>query len=310
MIDQSFSTKIVEETRGYGHFIIEPLPTSFGHTLGNALRRTLLSSLEGSAISFVKVNGAPHHFATIKGVKESVLDIVLNLKQLKFQTNGAGRHRVTISVKGSGKVTGKDVEGDATVVNKDAYIAEISDASGKLDIDAIVETGYGFVASEDKEDIEAGFIAVDSAFSPIKKVNFKTEETRVGRKSDFEKLELEIWTDESIMPSEALKKVSQILAKSFSTILSTEETVATDETSSVGQTESKTEEVDSKFDDIIIDELNLPSRVINALLRENIETVSDLVKTGRKKLIGLKGVGRKSIDLIDDELKKMGVELQ
>ena len=308
MIEPQFTTQTVDETRGYGKFVFEPLPASFAHTLGNSLRRTLLSSLEGTAITAVRIEGAPHLFSTLKGIKESALDIVLNLKQLRFEIV-PGTHRLKISVKGARKVTGADAESEAAVVNKDFYIAEVTDPKASLEIDAIVETGYGFVASEDKESVESGFIAVDSSFSPVKKVNFNYEETRVGRKSNYEKLILEIWTDESITPSEALQKAAQILTSHFGAILSGEGTAPIREASTTTAVTTQ-EESNSKLDDIIIDELNLPSRVINALLRENIETVSDLVKTGRKKLIGLKGVGRKSIDLIDDELKKMSIELQ
>ena len=307
MIDPVFHTKLEEQSQDYGRFIFEPLASSFGQSMGVGLRRTLLSSLRGAAVGFVKFDGADHLFATIPGVKESALDIVLQLKQLRFEVPAEGTYRVNLTAKGPGKIYAKSVEGEVKVVNPDLYIAEITDAKGKLSIEAIVETGYGFITAEEKETAETGFITVDSAFSPVKKVNFKVEDTRVGRKTNFERLILEIWTDGSISPEEALRDSTKVLANHFSYALSGKDVKEEVSSTSAG-TENK-DEANSKLDDIIIDELNLPSRVINALLRENIETVADLIKKGRENLVGLKGVGRKSLDLIDEELKKMNIEL-
>jgi len=309
MIDPIFTLQTVEENAGYGKYILEPLPFSFGQTMGTAFRRTLLSSLEGMAVGAVRVEGAPHLFTTVKGVKESVLDIVLNLKKVRFENVSGEGHRMRISVKGVSKITAADIESDVPVVNKDLYIAEVTDAKGKLELEAMIERGYGFVASEEKEASETGFITVDSSFSPVKKVNYTVEETRVGRKSDYEKLTLEIWTDESVSPLDALKYAAKMVATQFNHLLSADEQVHASTGQGSASSEVSAEDESAKLDDIIIDELNLPSRVINALLRENIETVADLVQTGRKKLIGMKGVGRKSIDLIDDELAKMSIKL-
>lgn len=308
MLEPTFFTQKHDESPTYTRFVFEPLLPSFGQSMGNALRRTLLSSLPGAAITYVKVDGAPHLFTTVKGIKESVLDIVLNLKQLRFEVPGEGTYRVHLSVKGKGKVYGKDIEGEVTVINKDLYLGEITDDKGKLEIDAIVETGYGFVPSEEREKKESGFTAVDAAFSPVKKVNFKVEEARVGGKTNYDRLILEVWTDGGVVPEDALKESASLLSKQFGYMFTQKHEPKAENTEA---TEEEMKEVDnSKLYDIIIDELNLPSRVINALLRENIETVADLVKKGRDKLVVLKGVGRKSIDLIDEELKKMGIELK
>ncbi len=307
MLEPNFYTQKQEESESYARFILEPLFSSFGQSFGNALRRTLLSSLPGASVSYVKIDGASHLFSTLKGVKESVLDVILHLKELRFQVPADGSYRVRLIARGKGKLYGKDIEGEVKVVNGDVYLGEITDDKGKLEIDAIVETGYGFVPSEEKEQKENGFIAVDSSFSPIKKVNFKVEEARVGRKTNFDRLILEIWTDGSITPEEALRQSSQLLSKQFTHILSQEESQK-EKAPQVEQGQT-TDAENSKLDEIIIDELNLPSRVINALLRENIETVADLKRKGRDKLVVLKGVGRKSIDLIEEELKKMGIEL-
>ncbi|MBP9690920.1 DNA-directed RNA polymerase subunit alpha [Candidatus Woesebacteria bacterium] len=306
MLEPMFSVKIEEKTQTHGTFVYEPFNMSFGNSMGNAMRRTLLSSLPGAAIGYVKFGQAPHLFATITGVKESALDIVLNMKQMRLKATGEGPFTLKLNVKGAQKVYAKDFEGDVDVVNGDLYICEVTDAKAKLDIEAIVETGYGYAGADDKES-QASYIAVDSSFSPITKVNFKVEEARVGRKTDYERLILEVWTDGSIAPDEAVKQAGAILTSHFAAIVEGKELPA------AGSEPVKVltkEESNPKAYETIIDELNLPSRVINALLRENIETVADLVDRGREDLTNLKGVGKKSIDLIVDELVKMDVELK
>jgi len=304
MIAPMFTITVDEKSDTFGRFIYEPLNTSFGNSMGNALRRTLLSSLPGAAIGYVKFEQASHLFSTIDGVKESALDIVLNLKQIRFKTDESGPFPIKLSVKGAQKVRAKDFEGPIEIVNGDLYITETTDKNAELTIDAIVEVGYGFQPSEDKEN-ESGFIAIDSSYSPMVRVNFKVEEARVGRKSDFERLIMELWTDGSIDPEEAMKQASTILANHYTSIVEggNLSVFADSENTEIN------DQINPKAYETIIDELSLPSRVINALLRENIETVADLVERGRGELTNLKGVGKKSIDLIEEELKKMDIEI-
>lgn len=306
MLKPNFYTKKTIEGN-YGRFIIEPLPVSFGQSIGQSLRRTLLSSLKGAAITQVKIKGVSHLFTTLKGVKESVLEIVLNLKQLKFEVADKGPYKISLSKKGIGQVYGKDFEGEVKPTNGDLYIAEITDSKTELEIEAIVEVDYGYRAAEENEKKEFGFIAVDAFFSPIKKVNVKVEETRIGRKSNFERLIIELETDGSVTPDNALKQASNLLRDYFAYFLSDDD-----------KPQEKVKKIDDKDQDkqfnkmmenVIIDELNLPSRVINALLREKIETVADLIRTGKERLIEMKGLGKKSIELIEAELKKMNVNL-
>src|SRR3989338_2227315 len=308
MVSPSFYTQKFEEGNRYGKFILEPLAPSFGHSLGVTLRRILLSSLKGAAIASVKIEGSPHLFSTLKGVKESALDIVLNLKQLNFEVSGDGPFKVYLSAKGPKKIGGKESEGEAKVVNSNQYIAEITAEKAKLEIEAIVEFGIGYLSSEEREKTEAGFIPVDAFFSPVSKVNFKVEEARVGRKSNLDRLILEIWTNGTMKPSEALSQATRLASEYFSYILSGRDAPKA-KTEKDEELQAK-EAVDQKLYEAIIDELNLPSRVINALLRENIETVADLVKAGREALTNMKGVGKKSIEQIEEELKKMGIELK
>lgn len=306
MFTPQFITKTGESTDSYGVFTLEPLAQSFGESMGNALRRTLLSSLEGTAIVAVKIDSVSHLFSTLKGVKETALELTLNLKQVRFSKATDGVHKVTLSKKGEGKVYAKDLEGDVEVVNKDLYLGEITDAKGKIELEALVETGRGYILADDQPERETGYIVVDSAFSPVTKVVFTVEEARVGRKANADRLKLQIWTDGSITPEAALKEAASILSAQFTYIFAQGEAKAVAPGTSTEA--GATQEIDKKFHDLIIDELNLPSRVVNALLRENIETVADLIAAGEEKLVVYKGLGRKSIDLIKDELKKLGFE--
>lgn len=309
MLNPNFTTKVEEDSDTHGKFELGSLPVSFGQSFGNALRRVLLSALPGLAVTSIKIEGASHLFTTLKGVKESVLEIVLNLKQLRFDaTEGDGPFHIHLVAKKAGKLYGKDVEGDIKIVNEDMYLGEITDNKGKLEVEAVVEKGQGYLPVEDRETIEFGFIPVDAFFSPVKKVNFTVKEAAGGRKSGRELLVLEIWTDGSIKPSMALRQSAQTLSSYFGFVLSGKDSPQKTEEEMIGK--EKKDVIDQKLYEIIIDELNLPSRVINALLRENIETVADLVKVGRERLTNMKGVGKKSIELIEVELKKMGIELQ
>lgn len=307
MLIPNFTTKKLAISTDREQFTFEPLAPSFGQTFGNALRRTLLSSLKGSAIVGVKIDDVPHLFSSLKGVKETALEIVLNLKQLKFKVSGDGTFKIQLSKKGIGKVYAKDIEGECEVVDKEVYIAEITDAKGKLEIEALVEDGYGYVLADEQQTKEFGYISVDSSFSPVRKVNFKLEGARVGRKTNFDRLILDVWTDGSITPEEALKQSAKILSDQFNHVLAVQDAVKEGEPSEARNADGSVE-IDKKFFDLIIDELNLPSRVVNALLRENIETVADLIKIGEEKLVAFKGLGKKSIELIKDELKKLGVK--
>ncbi len=307
MLQPNFYTKKVEETSTYGKFVMEPLPLSLGNSLGNALRRTLLSSLQGAAITQLKIAGAAHTFTTIKGIKESVLEIVLNLQQLKFKTSREGSFKINGELKGEKKVYGKDLKGEVEIINADQYLAYITDSKAKLEIDAIVETGTGVISREEVEKKDSSYLPLDAYFSPVKKVIFKVEEARVGRKINFDRLIIELWTDGTILPEMAFKQAADILSGHFAHILSGKDSPQIKQTQQ--EKDQQTKEIDQKLKDVIIDELNLPSRVINALLREDIETVADLVRVGKEKLIDVKGLGKKSFVLIEDELKKMGIEI-
>ena len=310
MLEPEFITEKLVEDKQFGKFVLSPLPAGFGHTLGNALRRTLLSTISGIAVSYVKINDVVHPFSTISGVKESVLDLILNLKLLRFKVAGEGPYEVSLSAKGIGKLDGADFEGsDVNIVNIDQYIAEITSPKTKLDITLYLEKGMGFSSSEEKENKEYGKIAVDSVYSPVTRVNYQVEGARVGRKTNFDRLTLEIWTDASITPFESLKASSQQLSGFFSHIFSGRDVKRT-ESDEQKIKDQLTPKLDKKVYQTIIDELDLPTRVINALLREGIETVEDLLKRGKEDLVNLKGVGKKSLDLIEKELEKLSIPFE
>lgn len=307
MTEPNFITEKLEVTTSYGKFIISPLPAGFGHTLGNALRRTLLSSIKGAAITYVKINDAVHPFTTIRDIKESVLDIILNLKLLRFKTVGEGPYEISFSAKGIKRVVGGDFKSaEVEVVNKGHYIAELTSSKAKLDISLIVAQGKGYSPSEEKEKKEFGVLAIDSIFSPVMKVNYAVTGTRVGRKTNFDKLTLEIFTDGTVAPEEALKESGRIMTDYFNYLLSGKDAAATEEEKTKADL-AISQKIDKKVYQTIIDELDLPTRVINALLREKIETVEDLIKRGKNGLVGLKGLGEKSLDLIQKELEKLNI---
>lgn len=306
---QHFSTETIEENKEFGKYALSPLIEGFGHTIGNALRRVLLSSIEGYAISYIKINDEVHPFSTIKGVKESVLDIILNLKTLRFKASGNGPYELKLTAKGKGMITGADFKsGDIEVVSKDQLICEVTDDKTKMEIVVIVEKGVGYSPAEEKEKKEFGMLSVDSVYSPVVKVNYNVEGARVGRKTNFDKLILEITTDATISPKEALKKSATLLEEYFGYILSGKDVKEAGE-----GLDSKIEEIkniDKKVYQTIIDELDLPTRVINALLREKIETIEDLLNKDKEILINMKGVGRKSLELVQKELEKLGIPFE
>ncbi len=303
MLNADFETKIEKQDNTYAKFSISPLPVSFGHSMGLALRRTLLSSIPGYAVVEVEIKGVNHQFETIKGVKESVLDIILNLKNLHIKAK-EDEIELKVAKKGVAKVLAKDLEGQADIVNKDLVIAQITDPKTEFEMTVRLKKGIGHRFAEDIKDKRFGVLYVDAFFSPVRKVNFTVEEARKGRDIAYDKLNLEVWTDGSVEPEEAVKIARSYLADHFAYLLSGKDQPK--------QKEEKTDEEIAReqelkqMEGIIIDELNLPSRIINALLREKIETVADLVEYGRARLESMKGLGKKSVQLIEEELNKLG----
>ena len=299
MVDTSkFHINSIKTTPTYGKFEISPLIGGFGHTIGNSLRRILLITIPGAAITKIKVDGVNHLFTTLPGVKEDLVDISLNLKKIKFIYSKDEPITLELTKKGSGQVTASDISGNdlCKIANPEQHIATITDSKASLKISMTVERGIGYtLAKEQKSDI-VGEIILDATFTPVLKANYQIEPTRLGKKSNYDKLIMEIWTDGSIGPLTALKMAAKDLINSLSQIVDPKEfdeeviTIASNPISS-GL-------------DISIEEIELPLRVTNALKKAGYLTIDHLVKAGRLEVSKAKNVGEKSLKIIDSWLRE------
>ena len=293
-----------KETNDFGRFIIEPLDQGFGHTLGNSLRRTLLGSLPGAAVTQVKIAGARHQFSTLSGMAEDVVELVLNLKGVRLMLNSDKPQKLTVDVKGPKEVKAKDIGKAAgvEVVNGDLVIAHLADSKSKLSAQLVVEKGQGYSLASDRQSNEIGVIPIDANFSPVDKVNYFVEPTRVGRLTNFDKLTVEVTTDGTIKPSEALKQAAKILVDHFAVILQPQ----------TGTKKKKVEEKKAAItDDILnasLEELDLPVRLTNSLKTGKISTIGDFLSRDRKEVLKMKNMGPKSVVLVEEKLKEKGVE--
>ncbi|MFZ2199189.1 MAG: DNA-directed RNA polymerase subunit alpha [Microgenomates group bacterium] len=291
----NFSVKTVEEKDNFGIFSIEPLITGFGHTLGNSLRRVLLSSFRGAAITSVKVGGVTHKFSTLAGLSEDMIDLILNLKSVKVSYTGEEEVVAKLSVKGPRVVTAGDIIAPANVkiINTDAVIANISKDT-KLELELTIGTGYGYSPADERPSATIGTMSIDAIYSPVERVAYKVESTRVGRRTDFDKVVMEIYTDGSTLPSAVLKEAASILVAAFSQIVSPVEAV---------------EEgvIPSSASSVMTDDLGLPTRVGNALKAAGYKTAAELATASDKDLKTVKNLGGKSLGLIDEALAGKGL---
>ncbi|OGG15086.1 DNA-directed RNA polymerase subunit alpha [Candidatus Gottesmanbacteria bacterium RIFCSPHIGHO2_01_FULL_39_10] len=304
MLEPNFKVKVDKETESYGKFIIEPLEQGFGHTLGVSLRRVLLTSLKGAAVTKVRINGVKHQFSTLPGLKEDIVEILLNIKKLRFKLTSDKATTLKIAVKGPKKFYAKDLEGDGSVdvVNQDLYLGELTTAKAKFEAELTIEPGYGYVTRDEKEVGESiGTMLVDSLFTPVTRVNYKIEATRVGRMTDLDRLIVEIWTDGTTSPSFALKDAARTLVSYFLQIYEPKAVVS----EGVAVAPSVSDEVLK----MTLEELDLPTRIVNALHIGGIDTVGQLLGTPRKELLRIKNLGAKSISVIDEILRQKGVAL-
>src|SRR3989344_45562 len=257
MIEPSF--KVIEEksTPDFGQFIIEPLEPGFGHTLGNALRRILLISIPGASITSVKISGAKHKFSTIPGMKENVIDLLLNLKGLNLKLLNS-KNSSTIRLKASGqkeiKASDLELSEDVEVVNKDHYIASLTDKKAKIDMELTVERGTGYSLAEERRSTSIGLIPTDAIFTPVRRVNYEVTATRVGRQTNLDKLILQVWTNGVVSPRQALDEASRILSSYFLQVYEPKEGEATN-------AESAKPAISDAISKMTIDELDLPTRI-------------------------------------------------
>ncbi len=291
----------------YGKYVIEPLERGYGTTLGNSLRRVLLSSLSGTAPTSIKIAGVQHEFSTIPGVKEDVTEIVLNVKGILARLYSDEPKTVYIEASGEGEVTAGDIKTDVDVeiINTNHHIATLG-PDGALNMEIVIDHGRGYVTAEKNKDprMPLGTIPVDSIYTPVLKVNYTVENTRVGNQTDYDKLTIEVWTDETITAREALSIGAKILCDHFS--------LFTDLSEAGYSASTVVEKVEKEPDTVMkmtIEELDLSVRSFNCLKRANINTVEDLVSKTQDEMIKVRNLGRKSLEEVQHKLSQMGLSL-
>lgn len=304
MIEPNFALKTEVDKPGYGMFVIEPLEQGYGHTLGNSLRRVLLTSLPGAAITSIKVAGVSHQFSTLAGLKEDIVELILNLKKVRLSVEGSDSATLKLSKKTQGPVTAGDfdVPAGVTIVNPDLVIATLSDKKTELELEATVEKGYGYVQADERHFDEVGRIPLDALYSPVVRVNYRVDSTRVGRMTNLDKLVMEVWTDETVSPANALKSAATVLVSYFAQVVEPK-TKVSEEAPVAAPTVS---------DEVLkmrIEELDIPTRIVNALARGGIETIGQLTTAPRTELMKIKNLGAKSLSIVEDKLKEKGVVL-
>jgi DNA-directed RNA polymerase, alpha subunit, bacterial and chloroplast-type len=298
----------VSEDGSYGKFVVEPLERGYGITLGNALRRILLSSLPGVAANSIKIDGVLHEFSTVPGVKEDVTELILNIKGLALKMTGDGPKTIYIDAKGPAEVTGEDIktDGDVEVVNKDLHIATL-DSDAKLYMEINVNRGRGYVSQTKNkaEELAISQIAVDSIYTPVKRVNFTVQNTRVGQITDYDKLTLEIWTNGTIMTDEAIGLSAKILIEHFKLFMT-----LTDHANNVEIMVEKEEDKKEKVLEMTIEELDLSVRSYNCLKRAGINTVQELTERSMDDMMKVRNLGKKSLEEVEKKLHDLGLSLK
>jgi DNA-directed RNA polymerase subunit alpha len=306
MAEPTFKIKEEKISEDYGMFIIEPLEPGFGHTLGSALRRVLLISIPGAAVTSVKISGVKHKFSTVPGLKENIVDFLLNIKGLNLRLlDSKTESIVKLSVKGPKEITASDLElpEDVEVINKDHYLGFLSDKKAKLDMELTVEKGMGYSLADERKINTLGVLATDAVYTPIRRVIADVSSTRVGRQTNLDKLTLQIWTNGVVKPREALDEAAKLLASYFSQVFQPK-TLIVEESSAalVGIADATLR--------MTVDELDLPTRIYNTLKNGGIETIGQLLEIPRKELISMRNMGGKSLEIIEDKLKEKGISLQ
>ncbi|SHK28158.1 DNA-directed RNA polymerase subunit alpha [Tepidibacter formicigenes] len=302
--------EIVEigEDNRYGKFVVEPLERGYGITVGNALRRILLSSLPGVAVTSIKIDGILHEFSTIPGVKEDVTEIILSLKELSAQIQGEGSRTLKIEAQGEGVVKGEDIicPPDVEILSKDLHIATL-DKDAKLNMEINIDRGRGYVPAENNktENMPIGIIPVDSIYTPVEKVSYKVENTRVGQITDYDKLILEVWTNGSINPQEGISLGAKILVEHLNLFINL--------TEHVGNVEIMVEKEEDKKEKVLemtIEELDLSVRSYNCLKRAGINTVEELSNKTEEDMMKVRNLGKKSLEEVIQKLEELGLGLK
>ncbi len=299
-----FEIKETEADEGSATLVIEPLEQGYGHTLGNALRRVLLTSLPGSAISKVRIEGADHEYTTLEGMKEDVVELILNLKQVRLKTTTSEEEQtISLNVTGPAEVTAADfdLESGIEIINSDQYLATLAKGN-KLSLEAKVESGIGYSMAQDRETNIIGEVPIDALFSPVTQVSYEVEQTRVGRRTDYDKIVMKIKTDGTIAPFEALETAARILYRQFEQVFEPIVPEPKNEGPKLTPEEAETLR-------LTVEELDLPTRIANALRKGGFKTVADLKQTPRSTITKVKNLGEKSVEIIADALAKKDIKL-
>src|ERR1017187_8647116 len=295
-------------TDKYGHFWAQPFERGFGTTIGNALRRVLLSSIEGAAITAVKIEGVLHEFQSIPGVVEDATDIILNLKQIPFKLSGDAPKMIYLRADQPGVITSGMIEadGDVEVLDKDVYIATVSEG-GKIEMELRLKKGRGYVSADKNfdEDLGIGFIPIDSVHSPVRKCNYTVEAARLGQITDYDKLALEVWTNGSITPADSLGLAAKLLKDHMNIFINFEEEIETGTSSS----DDRKPEIHNENLNRSVEELELSVRSYNCLKNANIQSIGELVQKTESEMLKTKNFGRKSLNEIKEILSSMGLSL-
>ncbi len=301
-------TVVLAEDNSYGKFVVEPLERGYGITLGNSLRRILLSSLPGAAVTSVKIDGVLHEFSTLPGVVEDVTDIILNLKQLSLRMHSDEPKVLRLHAEGEGEVTAGDIHTDADVeiLNPDLHIATL-DKGGRLIAEITVSKGRGYVPADQNKtpDMPIGVIPVDSIFSPIRRVNYTIEHTRVGNKTNYDKLTLEVWTNGAIRPDEACSWAAKILKEHLELFIS-----LTEDADEIEVMQEKEDDERHKLMEMTIEELDLSVRSYNCLKRAGINTIAELVSKTDEEMMKVRNLGKKSLEEVKTKLAAFGLSLR
>jgi DNA-directed RNA polymerase subunit alpha len=299
-------------TETYGEFIAQPLERGWGTTIGNALRRVLLSSIEGGAITAVRIEGVLHEFTAVSGVKEDITNIILNLKGINLICHSDEAKIVTIKVKGPHNVTAKDIQHDDTIriINKDQHIATLNE-EGKLDVRMIVQKGKGYVPADQNKTDDPLFVPIDAIYSPVLKVNFEVTETRVGEATDFERLKILIWTNGTTLPQDALKSASELLNQHVDLFSKVTEIAVSNTAPAAAVKKGKKEKtgIDALLAQKVVDQEGLSKRVLGALEGMNIKTIKDLVVKKESDLQEGKNFGQKALSEINELLERLNLTL-
>ena len=297
-----------KETEDFGIFTIEPLDQGYGHTIGNSLRRVLLTSLSGASITSVKIAGVRHQFSALSGMSENIVELILNLKKVRLVLPSDKPTKLTLDVTGAKIIKAGDIQVSqgAEIVNGDLQLAHMADKKAKLSASLIAENGRGYSLADERKTGEVGVIPIDANFSPIINISYKVEATRVGRLTNYDKLTIEIETDGTLKPSEALRQAAKILVDHFTIIYEPKTNAKKKKDQSVQKSTLLTEELLKTS----LEELDLPVRLTNRLKTGQIETVGDFLAKDKKDLIKMKNLGPKSVSLVEEKLRERGVDVK